>query len=67
MTPERASELVKALKDAYPKPDTKAADLLEHFASILVFKTPEDVRSFVRMCGFEKSRTSDRREALSTR
>lgn len=59
MTPERASELIKAMKDAYPKPDTKASDLLEHFASILVFHSPKEVKEFVRMSGFEKVKTSD--------
>lgn len=53
MTLERASELVKAMKDAYPYPDTKSVDLFRHLAGAMNFHCVEHVEMFAEMCGFE--------------
>lgn len=56
MTLERASELVNAMRLAYPHPDGKAAELFQHFASILTFRNASDVEMFARMCGYDTRR-----------
>lgn len=56
MTLERASELVNAMREAYPYPDNKAAELFQHFASILSFRSAADVEMFARMCGYDTER-----------
>lgn len=56
MTLERASELVKAMKDAYPHPDTKSVDLFRHLAGVMSFSHVEQVELFAEMCGFETRR-----------
>ena len=56
MTLEKASELVNALRLAYPSPDRKAAELFQHFASILNFRSADDVEMFAKMCGYDTER-----------
>lgn len=56
MTLEKASELVNAMRIAYPSPDRKAADLFQHFAGILSFRHAGDVEMFARMCGYDTER-----------
>lgn len=56
MTLERASELVNAMRTAYPHPDSKAPELFQHFASILTFRSADDVEMFARMCGYDTQR-----------
>lgn len=53
MTIERASELVNAMRIAYPMPDTKAQQLFEHFFNLMKFKTANEVVMFVEMCGYQ--------------
>lgn len=55
MTPERASELVSALKKTQIPMDTKAIDLLEHFINTFRFKSPKEIEAFARMSGYEEA------------
>lgn len=56
MTLERASELVKAMKEAYPHPDGRSVELFKHFAGLMNFAHIEHVEMFAEMCGFETRR-----------
>ena len=51
---ERASEIVKALKDTQFPLDTKAIDLLEHFINDFGLRTPRSIETFARMSGYDK-------------
>lgn len=53
MTMERASELIKAMKEAYPYPDNKSVDLFKYMAAMMNFHSVEHVEMFAEMCGFE--------------
>ena len=54
MTFERASEIVKALKETQIPLDTKAVDLLEHFINGFGLRSPDQIETFARMSGYEK-------------
>lgn len=56
MTLEKASELVDAMRRAYPAPHTKAEDLFEHFVCALNLRTDDEIEMFAIMCGYEVAR-----------
>jgi hypothetical protein len=56
MTVERASEIVRALKESNPYPDTKSINLMEHFINFFRLPSLGDIESFADMCGYENAR-----------
>lgn len=52
MTLERASELVSALRELCPPPDTKAPELFDYFVEVLSI-SDDKLEEFAALCGFQ--------------
>ncbi len=52
MTLERASELVSALREMCPPPDTKAPELFDYFVEALNI-SDDKLEQFAVLCGFQ--------------
>ncbi len=52
ITLERASEMVSALRELCPAPDTKATDLFDYFVDTLGIESQTALEEFAELCGF---------------